>query len=189
MPDKSAQTILATAVLIVTGPPGAGKTTVARALAEQSGRRAVHLHADDFWHFIKTGWVAPYLPGAHEQNRVVIDVLAGAAFGYAAGGYFVVVDGIVGPWFLESFMGCGQRSQKPLHYVVLRPTFAETLRRAQSRGGQALTDREPIESLYSQFCNLGPLERHVIDTSGHDIDRSVKLVVSAFAAGSLQLGS
>jgi hypothetical protein len=43
----------------------------------------VHLHADDFWHFIKYGAVAPYLPEAHEQNRIVVDVLAKAAEAYA----------------------------------------------------------------------------------------------------------
>ncbi|MBR9973850.1 ATP-binding protein [Magnetospirillum sulfuroxidans] len=41
-------------ILILTGPPGSGKTTTAQALAEESGSPKVHLHSDDFWHFIKT---------------------------------------------------------------------------------------------------------------------------------------
>lgn len=58
-------------VLIVTGAPGAGKTTVAALVASGNAGPAVHLHADDFWHYIKTGWIAPYLPEAHQQNTVV----------------------------------------------------------------------------------------------------------------------
>ena len=72
-------------ILILTGPPGAGKTTTARSLAAASGAPAVHLHSDDFWHFIKKGAIPPYLHEAHKQNEVVIAVLAQAAEGYAKG--------------------------------------------------------------------------------------------------------
>jgi MoxR-like ATPase len=90
-------------ILILTGPPGAGKTTAARSLVVASGAPAVHLHSDDFWHFIRKGAIPPYLPEAQKQNEVVMGVLAQAAEGYAKGGYFVVVDGIVGPWFIHPF--------------------------------------------------------------------------------------
>jgi adenylate kinase family enzyme len=36
-------------VLILTGPPGAGKSTVADILARASATLAVHLHSDDFY--------------------------------------------------------------------------------------------------------------------------------------------
>jgi ATPase family associated with various cellular activities (AAA) len=49
-----------TPVLILTGPPGAGKTTAARVLAERS-ERAVHLESDRFFHFIRSGYVEPPL--------------------------------------------------------------------------------------------------------------------------------
>ncbi len=63
-------------VLILTGPPGAGKSTVADALVRAFGSPAVHLDSDAFWHFIKQGWIAPYLSEAQAQNQVVIEVLA-----------------------------------------------------------------------------------------------------------------
>lgn len=57
-------------ILILTGSPGAGKTTVAKSLATFSECPAVHLHADDFWRFIVKGVILPYLPAARRQNEV-----------------------------------------------------------------------------------------------------------------------
>jgi predicted kinase len=43
------------AVILVSGPPSAGKPTIARGLAA-GFEKAVHLHTDDFWHNIFGPW-------------------------------------------------------------------------------------------------------------------------------------
>jgi chloramphenicol 3-O-phosphotransferase len=149
-------------VVIVSGPPGAGKTTVARLLAD-AVTPSVHLYLDDFWAFIRRGGIAPYLAEARRQNETVVGVLAGAAFGYADGGYHVVVDGVVGPWFVGAF---AEVRRAPLHYVVLRPDRETTLLRATGRGLDALTDPEPVLQMYQQFVDLGELESHAFDSGG-----------------------
>jgi hypothetical protein len=103
-------------------PPGAGKSTTARALGA-AYPRSVHLHTDDFWHYIVSGGVPPHLPEADGQNQTVMQVIRNAAFTYAAGGFTVVVDGIIGPWMLHHFRGPEFASDSTrLHYVVLRPS-------------------------------------------------------------------
>jgi len=151
-------------VIILTGPPGAGKSTVARLAADRLSP-SVHLHSDDFWAYIRRGLIAPYLPEAERQNETVIDVLAQAAFGYAAGGYQVICDGVVGPWFIDVFRAASDTHGVALHYVVLRPDESTTLRRATSRGADALTDPEPIRSLHRQFTDLGVYQDHVLDST------------------------
>ncbi|TAX72635.1 AAA family ATPase [Rhizobium leguminosarum] len=172
-------------VLILTGPPGSGKTTTAEALAGEPGSPKVHLHCDDFWHFIKNGVIPPYLPEAHEQNIVVVDVLTKAATGYAGGGYFVVVDGIVGPWFLEPF----RKIAAPLHYVVLRPPLDVAIRRCRERGGDTLTDPGPIAELHRQFSSLGVFEQYVLSTGGQDRKETLGAVIEAVQSGSFRLAS
>ena len=151
-------------VIVLTGPPGAGKSTLAGLLAD-SLPFSVHLHSDDFWDYIRQGRIAPHLPQAHRQNQTVIDALAQAAFAYAAGGYQVICDGIVGPWFIDVFRAAATARSIPLHYVILRPDQSTVLSRAASRADGALTDPEPIRSLHRQFTDVGEFERHVLDST------------------------
>jgi chloramphenicol 3-O-phosphotransferase len=170
-------------LLILTGPPGAGKSTIAEALAAVSEPPVVHLPSDRFWRFIKKGAVPPYLPAAHRQNTTVLAALAAGGGAFAHGGYFVVVDGIVGPWFLDLF----RQLEVPLHYVVLRPSLRVALARAQGRGDETLTLSGPIRDLYRQFSALGEFENHVIDTSDHTAGDTLAAVRAALCGGGFRL--
>ena len=148
-------------LLILTGPPGSGKTTAARALVESSPAAGVHLHGDDFWDFIRSGRIDPWLPNAQAQNATAMKALAHAARAYRDGGYFTVVDGIVGPWFLDVFRDL----ELPLTYVVLRSDLQTALGRIAARPDQGIVEASDIAGLHAQFSSLGELERCVIDVS------------------------
>lgn len=106
-------------IIVITGSPGTGKTTTASIVAKESDMdKSVHMHTDDFFHYLSKGAIPPHLPESNEQNLVVIEAFLEAAKRYARGGYDVIVDGIVGPWFLEPWKALAQEDYE-VHYIVL----------------------------------------------------------------------
>ena len=67
-------------IIVITGAPGTGKTTTASAVAKESDlEKSVHMHTDDFYHYLSKGAIPPHLPESNEQNLIVIEAFLEAA--------------------------------------------------------------------------------------------------------------
>jgi broad-specificity NMP kinase len=175
-------------IIVITGSPGTGKSTIASLIARKSDKnKSVHMRTDDFYHYLSKGAIPPYLPESNEQNRVVIEAFLEAAKRFARGGYDVIVDGIIGPWFIEPLQNL-VREHVEVHYIILRADKEETLKRAVSRTKlNRKTNMELVETMWKQFCSLGKYESHVIDTTSSSIEETVCAVRKKIAGGTALL--
>jgi predicted kinase len=174
-------------ILIVSGPPGVGKTTAAGILAERS-TRAVHLEADAFFRFIRSGYVEPWKPESYEQNGLVMRIVAEVAAGYAAAGYFTIVDGIVIPgYFLESLRDALREAGHRVAYAVLRAPMAACTERARERAGDPLSDPKVVEGLWRDFADLGGFERNALELGAHGPEETADMLERRLADGSLEV--
>lgn len=145
--------------------------------------KSVHMHTDDFFHYLSKGAIPPHLPESNEQNLVVIEAFLEAAKRYARGGYDVIVDGIVGPWFLEPWKALAQEDYE-VHYIVLRASKKETMKRAVERSKlDRKTNIELVETMWEQFSGLGVYESNVIDTTTFTIKDTVSAIKERVACG------
>ncbi|MFS0700803.1 hypothetical protein AB6N24_12600 [Cellulomonas sp. 179-A 4D5 NHS] len=169
-------------LLVVTGPPGAGKSTVAALLGERRDPSALVV-GDAFFAFLRRGAVAPWRPEAHAQNRVVLAAAAAATTHLVAGGLHVVYDGVVGPWFLDLVAGV----VPDLHYAVLLPPVETCVVRVASRTGHGFTDPGAARRMHREFVTSGVAARHLLTDAAADAVAVAVAIDGRVADGSLRL--
>jgi AAA domain len=169
-------------LLVVSGPPGAGKSTVARAVADRQ-ERSVLVAGDAFFGFLHRGAIEPWLPESNDQNTVVIRAAAASAGAYAAGGFDTVYDGVVGPWFLPQFVAATGLGR--LDFVILMPSLDRCLERVATRRGHGFTDQCATARMHRDFAGAPVDERYVLadPPGGPDAPDQIAERILAMAAG------
>jgi len=165
-------------IVVISGATGTGKTSISRKLAENSTYdRAVHMHTDDFYQYIRKGYISPWLNGTGNQNETIIESVAASAKRFSAGGYEVFVDGVIGPWFLKPWVKISEEGID-VRYIVLRPTEEMTVLRAINREQRECfpLNEKVVKTLWLSLTNLGKYESNVVDTTAQTVEESVALI-------------
>jgi len=172
----------ASPIYLISGVPGAGKTTVARALCARFPQ-AVHVPGDDLRDLVVSGFASALDPWTDEHSRQFsLSWRAGASIArrYADAGFTAVIDDVVrGEDLRRDFYP--ELRDRPLRKVLLKPTLEMALARSRQRTTKTF-DPQRLEAviarLYETLANDAP-GWLVVDTSQLTIEQTVDAIVHA----------
>jgi chloramphenicol 3-O-phosphotransferase len=172
-------------ILILTGPPGAGKSTVAEALADRYDRVA-HIKVDDLRHMITpTGYVPPTRPGPawERQNRLAVRNACALARNFIGERIGVMIDDvIIGAEDLAGYVEELKPCAVPVHFVRLMPTLAECERRDRARGARRVAPGR-VAAVYREMEAAGAFAGVTIDSTKLSAQEASDRVQAATTTG------
>jgi len=164
-------------VVLLSGIPGSGKSTVAAALAARFGASA-HIEVDGLQEMIVKGgrWPAP--EQNEEADRQIFLRARNAcllADSFVTAGFLPVIDDVVVRRSHIEFYR-SQLSAKPFHFVVLAPGPAKARERNLARDKTLTTDWSPLDdAMREEIADEGIW----IDNAHQTVAETVEAILSA----------
>lgn len=180
-PDHSAATL---AVLLI-GPAGAGKTSVAKYWADHRRVPTAHISLDDVREWVRSGFADPqsgWNENSEAQYRLARRTCGFAARNFLANGISCILDDAVFPDRPVVGLGGWKRHVGPgLLPVVLLPGLDIVLERnAERTGNRRLTDEE-VARIHGRMAGWYGSGLPIIDNSQLDIPGTAKVLDEVLA--------
>lgn len=161
-------------VIVISGPIGAGKTTVALELLPRLPGSVAYMEGDTFWSFIKKS----EQHDRRENFNVIMRAMTAAAIPFARSGYDVVLDFSIPPYFLETARKI--LKELALEYVMLKPSQSVCAARAAARPAGTIPDYSKHAGFYLLFDKL---DQHQIDNGEAGPDAVAAQIVEGLNSG------
>ncbi|MFF8372220.1 Pro-rich N-terminal domain-containing protein [Streptomyces lydicus] len=175
-PDASQAAV---AVLLI-GPAGAGKTSVARHWADTRRVPTAHISLDDVREWVRSGFADPqsgWNDHSEAQYRLARRTCGFAARNFLANGISCILDDAVFPDRPVVGLGGWKRHVGPgLLPIVLLPGLEIVLERNARRTGNRRLSDEEVARIHGRMAGWYGSGLPIIDNSQHDVATTVRVL-------------
>ncbi|SFD05657.1 AAA family ATPase [Streptomyces aidingensis] len=172
------------AVLLI-GPAGAGKTTVARHWADRRRVPTAHISLDDVREWVRAGFADPragWNENSEAQYRLARRTCGFSARNFLANGISCILDDAVFPDRPAVGLGGWKRHVGPgLIPVVLLPGLDVVLQRNAERSGTRRLADEEVAAIHGRMAGWYSSGLPIIDNSRLDVPATARLLDEAVA--------
>ncbi|MFG2308312.1 Pro-rich N-terminal domain-containing protein [Streptomyces sp. NPDC048566] len=180
-PDPAATTL---AVLLI-GPAGAGKTSVAKYWADHRGVPTAHISLDDVREWVRSGFADPqsgWNDHSEAQYRLARRTCGFAARNFLANGISCILDDAVFPDRPVVGLGGWKRHVGPgLLPVVLLPGLEVVLERNAQRSGNRRLGDEEVARIHGRMAGWYGSGLPIIDNSQLDVAATARVLDDVLA--------
>ncbi|MBV2354495.1 ATP-binding protein [Streptomyces sp. J2-1] len=179
-PDAPDPAALSTLAVLLIGPAGAGKTSVARFWADHRRVPTAHISLDDVREWVRSGYANPqsgWNDNSEAQYRLARRTCGFAARNYLANGISCILDDAVFPDRPVVGLGGWKRHVGPgLLPVVLLPGLDVVLERNAERSGNRRLADEEVARIHGRMAGWYGSGLPIIDNSQLDVAGTAKLL-------------
>ncbi|MEG8281308.1 Pro-rich N-terminal domain-containing protein [Streptomyces sp. AHA2] len=181
VPDPAGTTL---AVLLI-GPAGAGKTSVARYWADHRRVPTAHISLDDVREWVRSGFADPqsgWNDNSEAQYRLARRTCGFAARNFLANGISCILDDAVFPDRPVVGLGGWKRHVGPgLLPVVLLPGLDIVLERNAERSGNRRLSDEEVARIHGRMAGWYGSGLPIIDNSQLDVEETARVLDEVLA--------
>ncbi|MCP9959700.1 Pro-rich N-terminal domain-containing protein [Streptomyces sudanensis] len=175
----------ATLAVLLIGPAGAGKTTVARYWAHHRRVPTAHISLDDVREWVCAGFADPqsgWNDRSEAQYRLARRTCGFAARNFLANGISCILDDAVFPDRPAVGLGGWKRHVGPgLLPVVLLPGLEVVLERNAERSGNRRLSDEEVAGIHGRMAGWHASGLPIIDNSNYDVETTARVLDEALA--------
>ncbi len=184
-PPADSGTGTATLAVLLIGPAGAGKTTVARHWARNRPVSTAHISLDDVREWVCSGFADPqdgWNDHSEAQYRLARRTCGFAARNFLANGISCILDDAVFPDRPVVGLGGWKRHVGPgLLPVVLLPGLEVVLERNAERSGNRRLSDEEVAGIHGRMAGWYGSGLPIIDNSKYDVETTARALDDVLA--------
>ncbi|WP_071458613.1 AAA family ATPase [Bacillus massilinigeriensis] len=165
-------------VILITGAPGSGKTTLATKISENMNGVCVHIEGDTLYNMVKKGWVHPCDDHDKFYLNILWDNIVSLINNFTKKKINVVVDYVFSKEQMFSVVERINNPETNIKVVVVSSNTDLIIKRDAQRSGVAFVGEDRIRQIVEDFNSDKFPEKYLVKNDNANMDEIVDSIIN-----------